>query len=281
MARGRRILDLRFDVLSEKSYMECPDSDRVKQGRRLLHCFDRYPRVFVGLTSQHLECVTVQGPRFSDVITACEKLIDLSLCPLQLWKGDCANDATRAAQRDKPRIWIQPETPTHLAPILRNLTFMDVNRIHPNSGIIWTLFLLEAAPLLKILSIMVTDHHCVPLEEELLERMFICEKNNINWEPSNFKHNNLTKLIIYGFRPENRFMSYIRRVMKAAVNLDEISLHDDRCEICESYYPITRYPHTKKERDLVKRAINEGRTSPIKSIHFFHTSEARTIKIID
>lgn len=121
----------------------------------------------------------------------------------------------------------------------------------------------------------------MPLEEELLERMFICEKNNINWEPSNFKHNNLTKLIIYGFRPENRFMSYIRRVMKAAVNLDEISLHDDRCEICESYYPITRYPHTKKERDLVKRAINEGRTSPIKSIQFFHTSEARTIKIID
>nr|XP_025880742.1 putative F-box/FBD/LRR-repeat protein At5g22610 [Oryza sativa Japonica Group] len=79
MARGRRILDLRFDVLSEKSYMECPDSDRVKQGRRLLHCFDRYPRVFAGLTSLHLECVTVQGPRFSDVITACEKLIDLSL----------------------------------------------------------------------------------------------------------------------------------------------------------------------------------------------------------
>jgi hypothetical protein len=53
------------------------------------------------------------------------------------------------------QIWILPETPTRLAPLLNNLTFVGVHRIHPNSGITWTLFLLEAAPLLKMLSIKV------------------------------------------------------------------------------------------------------------------------------
>lgn len=76
-------------------------------------------------------------------------------------------------------------------------------------------------------------------------------------------------------------MGYIRRVMKAAMNLEEILLHDDWCEDCESYYPVARYPQTKIERDLVKKAINEGITSPIKSIQFFHTSEAGIINIID
>nr|CAH67477.1 H0805A05.7 [Oryza sativa] len=179
------------------------------------------------------------------------------------------------------KVWIQPETPKHLAPFMRNLTLVDVHRIHPNCGINWTLFLLEAAPLLKILSISVTDHLCVPVEEELIKRFVICKKSNINWEPSDFKHSNLSKLTIHGFQPNNIFMGYIRRVMKAAMNLEEILLHDDWCEDCESYYPVARYPQTKIERDLVKKAINEGITSPIKSIQFFHTSEAGTINIID
>uniref|UniRef100_A0A0D9W6D5 FBD domain-containing protein n=1 Tax=Leersia perrieri TaxID=77586 RepID=A0A0D9W6D5_9ORYZ len=110
----------------------------------------------------------------------------------------------------------------------------------------------------------------------MLKRMLICEKTNIEWETSDFKHHNLTMLIIHGFQPENKFMGYIRRVMKAAVNLKDISLHDDRCEHCESHYPATRYPHTKQERDLVKKAINAGRAFPIENIQFFHTSEDGT-----
>ncbi|EEE61211.1 hypothetical protein OsJ_15233 [Oryza sativa Japonica Group] len=256
MARGRRILDLRFDVLSEKSYMECPDSDRVKQGRRLLHCFDRYPRVFAGLTSLHLECVTVQGPRFSDVITACEKLIDLSLVRCNFGKETaltiqheqlsminlefCTCDTVELEWLPKLSelsmsvwFWSPRQYPLVFghAPRLQRLELTHAGLVH--SKVLRLSKLLDNCTSLRELWLdfeceKVTDHHCVPLEEELLERMFICEKNNINWEPSNFKHNNLTKLIIYGFRPENRFMSYIRRVMKAAVNLDEISLHDDR-----------------------------------------------------
>lgn len=88
-------------------------------------------------------------------------------------------------------------------------------------------------------------------------------------------------LIFYGFQPGKKCMEYIRQVIKRAVNLEDILLHDDRCEVCKSYYPVTRYPRTKKERDLVKKAINEGRTSPIERIQFFHTSEAGTVKTID
>uniref|UniRef100_A0A0D9ZMB5 F-box domain-containing protein n=1 Tax=Oryza glumipatula TaxID=40148 RepID=A0A0D9ZMB5_9ORYZ len=360
MARGRRIQDLRFVVLSEKSFLERPHKDRVKHGRRLLHCFNTYPRVFVGLTRLHLECVTVHGPRFSDLIAACEQLIklclvycdfgkettltirheqlstiDLEFCAcytielewlpklaelsivvwswtsheyplvvghaprlrlLDLSHAGMVNskilrlskllDNTTSLQElwlnfETEKVWIQPETPKHLAPFMRNLTLVDVHRIHPNCGINWTLFLLEAAPLLKILSISVTDHLCVPVEEELIKRFVICKKSNINWKPSDFKHSNLSKLTIHGFQPNNIFMGYIRRVMKTAMNLEEILLHDDWCEDCESYYLVTRYPQIKIERDLVKKAINEGITSPIKSIQFFHTSEAGTINIID
>uniref|UniRef100_A0A0D3FX75 F-box domain-containing protein n=1 Tax=Oryza barthii TaxID=65489 RepID=A0A0D3FX75_9ORYZ len=343
-----------------KSFLERPHKARVKQGRRLLHCFDAYPRVFVSLTRLHLEFVTVHGTRFSDLIAACEQLIklclvycdfgkemtltirheqlstiDLEFCAcytielewlpklaelsiavwswtsheyplvvghaprlrlLDLSHAGMVNskilrlskllDNTTSLQElwlnfETEKVWIQPETPKHLAAFMRNLTLVDVHRIHPNCGINWTLFLLEAAPLLKILSISVTDHLCVPVEEELIKRFVICKKSNINWEPSDFKHSNLSKLTIHGFQPNNIFMGYIRRVMKAAMNLEEILLHDDWCEDCESYYPVARYPQTKIERDLVKKAINEGITSPIKSIQFFHTSEAGTINIID
>ncbi|BAS89773.1 Os04g0483900 [Oryza sativa Japonica Group] len=358
MARGRRILKMCFDVVSEKCYLECPDRDRVKQGKRLLYCFDAYPHVFAGLTSLHLECITVQGPCFSNVITACEKLSYLSLvycdfgeetpltihhehlrvvklefctCDtvelevpdllklmmsvwswsprrypfvfghaprlqrlelahaglidskmLQLSKllDNCTSLRELWLNFEREKIWILPETPTRLAPLLNNLTFVGVHRIHPNSGITWTLFLLEAAPLLKMLSIKVTDHQCKPIEGELLKRT-LCEKNNIYWEPSDFKHYSLTMLIFYGFQPGKKCMEYIRQVIKRAVNLEDILLHDDRCEVCKSYYPVTRYPRTKKERDLVKKAINEGRTSPIERIQFFHTSEAGTVKTID
>uniref|UniRef100_A0A0D9W6C7 Uncharacterized protein n=1 Tax=Leersia perrieri TaxID=77586 RepID=A0A0D9W6C7_9ORYZ len=361
MAGGRVILDLRFKVLSEKSYLERPNRDRIRQGRRLMYCFDAYPRVFAGLTSLRLDCITVQGHCFSNVVAACEKLVKLYLVycdfgketPLAIeheqlremnfefctcesielawlpkllemavavwsWKSpheyplvvghaprlrrlelaDAGLAGSKVLQLSKlldnstsirelwlnfesEKIWIQPETPTHLAPFLRNLTFVDVHRIHPNCGITWTLFLLEAAPLLKMLSIMVTKHQCLPIEGELLKMMLICEKNNINWEPSEFKHYNLNVLRIHGFEVENKFMRYIRRVIKIAMNLIEISLHEDSCEMCESYHPVIRYPRTKEIRDLVKKAINKGRTSPIKSIQFFHTSEAGTIKIID
>ncbi|XP_066166189.1 uncharacterized protein [Oryza sativa Japonica Group] len=307
MARGRRILKMCFDVVSEKCYLECPDRDRVKQGKRLLYCFDAYPHVFAGLTSLHLECITVQGPCFSNVITACEKLSYLSLvycdfgeetpltihhehlrvvklefctCDtvelevpdllklmmsvwswsprrypfvfghaprlqrlelahaglidskmLQLSKllDNCTSLRELWLNFEREKIWILPETPTRLAPLLNNLTFVGVHRIHPNSGITWTLFLLEAAPLLKMLSIKVTDHQCKPIEGELLKRT-LCEKNNIYWEPSDFKHYSLTMLIFYGFQPGKKCMEYIRQVIKRAVNLEDILLHDDRCE---------------------------------------------------
>uniref|UniRef100_A0A0D9ZMB3 F-box domain-containing protein n=1 Tax=Oryza glumipatula TaxID=40148 RepID=A0A0D9ZMB3_9ORYZ len=412
MAHGRRILKMCFDVVSEKCNLDCPDTDRVKQGRRLLYCFDAYPHVFAGLTSLHLEYVMVQGPCFSNVITTCEKLSYLSLvycdfgeetpltihhehlhvvklefctCDtvelevpdllklmmsvwswsprrypfvfghaprlqrlelahaglidskmLQLSKllDNCTSLRELWLNFEREKIWILPETPTRLAPLLNNLTFVGVHRIHPNSGITWTLFLLETAPLLKMLSIKVTDHQCKQIEGELLKRT-LCEKNNIYWEPSDFKHYSLTMLIFYGFQPGKKCMGTIMcssvpgiallntslskswsdeelvrflAERKAADSLPEnvvvgmnFSLIDpwnsalkcahkrsgsssrrtgdvmrQECEVCKSYYPVTRYPRTKKERDLVKNAINEGRTSPIERIQFFHTSEAGT-----
>uniref|UniRef100_A0A0D9W6D4 F-box domain-containing protein n=1 Tax=Leersia perrieri TaxID=77586 RepID=A0A0D9W6D4_9ORYZ len=72
MARGRRILDLRFYVLSEKPFAGCPGRYMARLGKRFLYCFDTYPRVFAGLTGLRLE-------EFSDVVIACKNLIYLAL----------------------------------------------------------------------------------------------------------------------------------------------------------------------------------------------------------
>jgi hypothetical protein len=82
----------------------------------------------------------------------------------------------------------------------------------------------------------------------------LLKKTDVKWEPSapNFKHKNLIKLTIYGFQSNGNFMGYIRRVMEAAVNIKEVSLHDRNvCKLCAD-----RFPHIDSR--LVLRPIREA-----------------------
>ncbi|KAL6650923.1 hypothetical protein ACP70R_009848 [Stipagrostis hirtigluma subsp. patula] len=47
------------------------------------------------------------------------------------------------------KIWIQPEAPKLVGPLLQNLQFLFLRRIHEECDLDWIMFLLEAAPLLK------------------------------------------------------------------------------------------------------------------------------------
>uniref|UniRef100_A0A0E0KS30 F-box domain-containing protein n=1 Tax=Oryza punctata TaxID=4537 RepID=A0A0E0KS30_ORYPU len=132
------------------------------------------------------------------------------------------------------KIWIKPENPKLVVPVTRSLMSVHLDDIHPDYGITWTL----------MLSVTVTDHRCVPFQNEMFSR----NKNEINRETSDFKHCNLAGLTIYGFKAENKFIEYIKRVMKTAVHLEYISLHDFSCELCNSN-SFTRYVKTKEERD--------------------------------
>lgn len=52
------------------------------------------------------------------------------------------------------QIWIQPEAPRHLA-VLRNLETIILHFIHDKCDLSWTIFFLEAAPLLKEINMQV------------------------------------------------------------------------------------------------------------------------------
>ncbi|KAL6650925.1 hypothetical protein ACP70R_009850 [Stipagrostis hirtigluma subsp. patula] len=182
------------------------------------------------------------------------------------------------------RIWIKPEHPEHLTPLLQNLGAVNLDNISEECDLTWTLFLLQCAPFLKMLQIKVSSHQCIPFTDKmnkLLQMYFGCRSKNMEWELPDFKHYNLAVLHIFGFQPGNKFMGYIRRVMEAAVNLEEIALLDLWCEDC-GFRPVTRYPRTKQERDFIRTQINEGVISPMKTIQFYQTSsEEPNIKILD
>ncbi|KAK3144440.1 hypothetical protein QOZ80_4AG0313050 [Eleusine coracana subsp. coracana] len=51
------------------------------------------------------------------------------------------------------RIWVQPERPRQLAPLLQNLKVVNLGSIFKECDLSWTLFLLQAAPILNTLQI--------------------------------------------------------------------------------------------------------------------------------
>uniref|UniRef100_A0A453FQT4 F-box/LRR-repeat protein 15/At3g58940/PEG3-like LRR domain-containing protein n=2 Tax=Aegilops tauschii TaxID=37682 RepID=A0A453FQT4_AEGTS len=172
--------------------------------------------------------------------------------------------------------WFQMERPEQLAPRLKNLRILKLDNINEECSVTWTLFLLEAAPLLEKLHIKVSNHECESFEDEMLRKLLVVATSNIEFEPSDFKHYKLAVLTIYGFQPGDMFMQYMRRVMEAAVNLEEISLHDHWCEECD-FYPLTRYPKTDQDRELIREEINRGRPSPMRTIQvLFSDNKYRT-----
>ncbi|KAF0934590.1 hypothetical protein E2562_025677 [Oryza meyeriana var. granulata] len=166
------------------------------------------------------------------------------------------------------KIWVQPECPKLLAPVLQNLQVLNLDKLPEGCDIAWTSFFLEAAPSLKEVCITAWDHWC-EIETDKVEREEhgYCDKTNVEWEssaPDGFRHYNLSKLTIHGFQPDDNFMGYIRHVMEAAVNLEEISLYDRKVlKCCEDLDPKinvapSRYPKTIEEQELLRKQITEG-----------------------
>lgn len=171
---------------------------------------------------------------------------------------------------ESEKIWVQPECPKLLAPVLEKLQLVNLVDLPEGCDIAWTSFILEAAPFLKELCITVWDHWCAMVTDKKVRmERGLCEKTDVEWESSasaDFKHENLAVLTIFGFQPDNNFVTYIRRIMKAALNLKEVALYDRKvCRRCEYIDPTikekicpSRYPRTSEERDLLRKQITEG-----------------------
>ena len=120
----------------------------------------------------------------------------------------------------------------------------------------------------------VWDHMCpsnekgmTKLQIQMQQQVFNKkESGHLNWESHDgFKHYNLSKLIIEGFEVEEKFTGCIRQVVKAAVNLEVVSLRKSRlCGICK-FCPSMAYPRTEEERAQIRILISDQR-SPVKII---------------
>jgi len=172
------------------------------------------------------------------------------------------------------KIWVLPESPKLLTPLLRKLQQVNLENIPEGCDFSWTMFILEAAPFLKELSITVWDHWCIiATDKEYRKKYGYCEKAEVKWKTyaPGLKHKNLVKLTIYGFQPDDNFVRYIRRVMELAVNMAEISLHDRKvCGRCGNLDPKikvcpSRYPRTAEERKQTTEEL--GLASP-SVVHF-------------
>ncbi|VAI63213.1 unnamed protein product [Triticum turgidum subsp. durum] len=169
------------------------------------------------------------------------------------------------------KIWVQPECPKVLAPVLAKLRYLNLDHHPEECDISWTMFVLEAAPHVEELCITVWDHKC-----RMESQKSFFEISDVKWEPCDphFKHKNLVRLIIYGFQSDGNFTGYIRRVIQAAVNIREVSLHDRKvCEFCAEKFPHTEvrpssYPRTTEEVELLRKKMTAASVSASPDILF-------------
>uniref|UniRef100_A0A0A9C011 F-box domain-containing protein n=1 Tax=Arundo donax TaxID=35708 RepID=A0A0A9C011_ARUDO len=175
---------------------------------------------------------------------------------------------------ESEKIWVLPERPELLAPVLGKLRIVNLVNLPEGRDISWTMFVLEGAPSLKELCITVWDHFWCNVVTN--HKRSCCGIANVEWQPSlDFKHKNLVKLTIYGFQPDKNFMRYVRRIMEFAVNMEEISLHDRKvCEGCGDLDPKikvcpSKYPQTSEEKDMLREEITKDLGVALTSvIHF-------------
>ncbi|XP_047055154.1 uncharacterized protein LOC124661338 [Lolium rigidum] len=175
------------------------------------------------------------------------------------------------------RIWVQPERPTKsLASVFRQLRFVNLVTLPEGYDLTWTMFILEAAPLLKELCMTVWDHACImQTDEETRKEELYSENRGVEWDSAaaDFKHHNLVTLIIFCFESDDYMVSYLRRIMAAAVNLEDVFLYSRlECDNCQDEKPI-RFPWTKRQRISLKKRVTEGIES-FAIIHAYSTVRA-------
>ncbi|KAM3193146.1 hypothetical protein ACQJBY_069990 [Aegilops geniculata] len=256
-------LQVDHSQLSDLAIGDCPFA------KLLLNSVPKLTRLaFEGWIAFHYPLSVGDAPlleavKLNNVALSWHKMVELSkfLC------GTSVRDLKLGFKCEK--IWVQPECLTKsLASVFRQLRFVNLDEIPEGYDLTWTLFILKAAPLLKELYITVWDHLCkmVTDEEKRKERLYSEDKGvECESSASGFRHDNLATLVIFGFRSEEYMVSYIRRVMEAAVNLEDVFLyHRLACRKCVAYSPKRsfKFPWTKRQRSYVKKRITEGIDSP-------------------
>ncbi|KAM3244635.1 hypothetical protein ACQJBY_056130 [Aegilops geniculata] len=289
-----------FEIVTKKRHDLCSSADLLQFAKQFNDLFDACPRAFAGLTSLWLQNMRFGELDIPNILSTCKRLeyLRLTRCDsgfhsvlqvehdqlveLEVDQGKferveliCLPKLQRLTydnwfSSEYPLyfgfIWILPECPKLLKPVLNKLQHVNLDHLPEGCDLAWTIFILEAAPSLKELCITVWDHWCIMItNKELRKKYFFCEKADVKWKPyaPDFKHKNLAKLTIYGFQPDDNFMRYIGCVVEHAVNITDISLYDrkvcGRCgdldpEIQDNVFP-SRYPRTTEERKQITERL--------------------------
>ncbi|KAF7087190.1 hypothetical protein CFC21_090397 [Triticum aestivum] len=172
------------------------------------------------------------------------------------------------------KIWVQPEFPTPcLASVFSQLRFVNLLHLPEGHDLTWTMYILEAAPLLKELYMMVWDHACnMEIDETKRKEEAYSEDKGVEWDlvAADFQHHSLVTLVIFGFESEDCFVSYVRRVLVAAVNLEDVFLYSGlKCGSCPDKKKLVRYPWTEWQRISLNERLNAG----IESVAILHYGE--------
>ncbi|XP_037427658.1 putative F-box/FBD/LRR-repeat protein At3g49030 [Triticum dicoccoides] len=173
------------------------------------------------------------------------------------------------------KIWVQPECPTQdLASVFRQLRFVNLVKLPEGYDLTWTMFILEAAPLLKELYMTVWDDLCsMEMDEEKRKKQLYSENKGVEWglAAADFHHHSLVTLVIFGFESEDYAVDYVRCVMVAAVNLEDVFLYSRlelECGNCQDKKP-TRFAWTKRQKISLKKRITAG----IESFAIIHSNK--------
>lgn len=197
------------------------------------------------------------------------------------------------------QIWVQPETSRCLTHVFSRLKNLKIRNVHEECGLAWTMFLLQCAPHLEQLYIKVrtsvyisihVDFQCSKETNSwntytaLFARSGLlqltehdCKEStgkNVPWEvATGFKHYSLARVTIVGFyRTEETIVAFIRQLVEAAVNLEEICMREKApfcCVFCGQTEPPTgsRFPRTEQDKDAFTNRITDGRSAATVKIH--------------
>ncbi|CAL5079076.1 unnamed protein product [Urochloa decumbens] len=162
------------------------------------------------------------------------------------------------------KIWVQPESPKALGPAFSKLQMLHLLNVFPERDLSWTMFLLQAAPLLESVHIEVSHNHACSefkpdYQREILDRL--------KWEvPPGFRHHHLRELHVGGgIDAGKKFVGFARLVVVRAVSLELLVL-DGRvtCEECvaaqlqDPSVVLSRFPEDEGDVDVMVNRIMDG-----------------------
>ncbi|XP_047078441.1 putative F-box protein At3g58820 [Lolium rigidum] len=170
---------------------------------------------------------------------------------------------------EKEKIWVTPEDPRELSQVFSKLRLMNLAAISKECDLTWTMFVLHGAPSLEELCIRVCDCFGVWDKDEREKFGYSEERKDVGakWEAYDFKHCNLAVLRIFGFQSKDKFLNYAKAVIKAAVNLKDIYLHEKpACKVGCSRRS-KKYPRSTMEKNFVRSSLSMH-THPLLRLHF-------------